>query len=132
MYQEIQKAANKGVWLKDLRFQSNLTAPKLQKALKALEERQLVKTVKGAGSAVRKIYMLFELAPSDELTGGTWCVHARACCCTADTMYRNMGRMQTEIYSVSEGFVLAISIRGVGDSARVRVRYTARSVSVCT
>jgi DNA-directed RNA polymerase III subunit RPC6 len=77
VYQIIKQAANRGVWVKDLRFQSNMTAPRLQKVLKALEGRSLVKTVKGTASATKKIYMLFNLQPSEELTGGTWCAWRR-------------------------------------------------------
>jgi RNA polymerase Rpc34 subunit len=55
--------------------------PKLQKILKALESRALVKLVKSSASATKRIYMLAELVPSEELTGGQWCatLAARAC-----------------------------------------------------
>lgn len=75
VYQIIKTASNKGIWIKDIRFQSNLTVPRLQKALKNLEGRRLVKTVKCSTSATKKIYMLFDLQPSEELTGGTWYEH---------------------------------------------------------
>ena len=73
MYQTIQQAGNKGMWTRDIRFASNLLMPKLQKILKALEGRGLVKLVKSSQSATKRIYMLSELVPSEDLTGGQWC-----------------------------------------------------------
>lgn len=71
-YQVIQGVGNKGIWIKDVRYQTNLPAQKLQKVLKTLETRGLVKTVKCSTSAAKKIYMLSELNPGEELTGGKW------------------------------------------------------------
>lgn len=42
-----------------------------------LEGRKLVKAVKNVNSPSRKVYMLAELEPSRELTGGAWCVAGR-------------------------------------------------------
>lgn len=57
-----------------------LTTPREQinKCLKALEQRKLIKAVKSVASSNRKVYMLFELEPSREITGGAWCVHRAA------------------------------------------------------
>lgn len=51
-----------------------LNLPKMQhdNALKALEKRKLIKTVKSANQKNKKIYMLYELQPDQELTGGPW------------------------------------------------------------
>ena len=49
-------------------------APQINKCLKALEHRKLVKAVKSVANGNRKVYMLFELEPSREITGGAWCV----------------------------------------------------------
>ena len=46
----------------------------INKCLKALEHRKLVKAVKSVANGNRKVYMLFELEPSREITGGAWCV----------------------------------------------------------
>jgi len=61
-----------GIWTKDLKARSNLMQPTVTKCLKALEARQLVKAVKSVASSNRKVYMLFELEPSREVTGGAW------------------------------------------------------------
>ena len=73
MYQRIQQAGNRGIWSRDIRLATNLPAQKVQRALKTLEGRNAVKLVKGTSGGNKKIYMLAELSPSDELTGGQWC-----------------------------------------------------------
>lgn len=42
----IEEAGNKGIWMRDIRYQSNLVATQLNKILKALENKKLIKAVK--------------------------------------------------------------------------------------
>jgi predicted transcriptional regulator len=80
VYQIIEQSATQGIWIRDIRVQSNLQNPRLQKVLKALEGRQLIKTVKLHTHTSKKMYMLFNLSPSEELTGGAWYApEAQAC-----------------------------------------------------
>ncbi|PSC67959.1 DNA-directed RNA polymerase III subunit RPC6 [Micractinium conductrix] len=72
VYQCIQAAGNIGIWTRDMKQRTNLQQPKVTKILKALEERLLVKSVKSVQNASRKVYMLYELEPAKELTGGPW------------------------------------------------------------
>jgi len=72
VYQEIGNAKEAGASTKDLRSKTSLPAPALTKALKQLETRKLVKQVKSVSAKNKKIYMLFELEPGKEITGGTW------------------------------------------------------------
>lgn len=72
VYQCIQGAANMGIWTRDMKTRTNLQQPKINKILKTLEERLLVKSVKSVQNASRKVYMLYELEPGKELTGGPW------------------------------------------------------------
>ncbi|KXZ56996.1 hypothetical protein GPECTOR_1g90 [Gonium pectorale] len=72
LYQCIKAAGNTGVWTKDMRFRTNLAQPQITKILKVLEGRRLVKSVKNVNNPSRKVYMLSELEPSRELTGGAW------------------------------------------------------------
>jgi DNA-directed RNA polymerase III subunit RPC6 len=44
----------------------------LTKILKNLEQRQLIKPVKSVTQKAKKLYMLYELEPSKEITGGVW------------------------------------------------------------
>eukprot|EP00899_Mesostigma_viride_P027464 jgi/Mesvir1/7902/Mv11833-RA.1 len=72
VYQIIQQAKNMGIWTKDLKMKSNLHQPQITKILKTLESRRLIKAVKSVASKNRKVYMLMELEPSREITGGAW------------------------------------------------------------
>lgn len=62
-----------------MKVKTNLAQPQITKILKALETRQLVKTVKNVNNPSRKIYMLHELQPDQELTGGAWWVPGWQC-----------------------------------------------------
>ncbi|CAN0509347.1 unnamed protein product, partial [Ectocarpus sp. 12 AP-2014] len=44
----------------------------MTKTLKSLEGRHLVKTAKSVTSKSKKLYMLYELTPAKEITGGPW------------------------------------------------------------
>jgi len=72
VYQLIKQTGNKGMWTKDMKFQSNLQQPQITKILKTLEGRNLVKSVRSVTGGNKKVYMLYELEPSRELTGGAW------------------------------------------------------------
>eukprot|EP00955_Chlamydomonas_euryale_P001120 12978-Chlamydomonas_euryale.AAC.4 len=74
LYQVIKSAGNTGLWTKDMRSKTNLAQPHITKILKTLENRKLVKAVKSVNNPSRKVFMLYELDPSRELTGGAWCV----------------------------------------------------------
>ena len=50
-----------------------LQQPQVNKALKNLEARDLIKGVKCVSNQEMKVYMLAELKPSKEITGGAWC-----------------------------------------------------------
>lgn len=72
VYQIIQQASNTGIWTKDLKLRSNLQQPQVTKVLKTLEARSLIKAVKSVANKNRKVYMLMDLEPSTEITGGAW------------------------------------------------------------
>lgn len=68
----IEKAGNNGIWTKDIRMQTNIQQQGLNKIFKQLEQRSLIKPVKSVTAKAKKLYMLYELTPSKELTGGVW------------------------------------------------------------
>ena len=73
--QRVREGGNAGVWTKDLRQRTNLSQPQVARILKALEARALVKAVKGVAHPSRKLFMLAELEPSREITGGAWYIN---------------------------------------------------------
>lgn len=72
LYQVIKASGNTGLWTKDMRIRTNLAQPQITKILKNLEARRMVKSVKNVNNPSRKVFMLFELEPSREVTGGAW------------------------------------------------------------
>ncbi len=53
---------------------TNISQQVLTKILKQLEQRNLLKTVRSVASKSKKLYMLFDMVPAKELTGGPWLV----------------------------------------------------------
>jgi len=72
VYQIIAAAGNKGIWVRDIRYKSNLLLAQVNKILKNLEGKKLVKSVKSVAAAKKKVYMLFDLEPDRSVTGGSW------------------------------------------------------------
>ncbi|ORY89829.1 RNA polymerase Rpc34 subunit-domain-containing protein [Leucosporidium creatinivorum] len=72
VFDQIKAAGNMGIWTKSLTTNTGLPRTTITKVLKTLEGRKTVKTVKSVKAPTRKIYMLANLTPSVELTGGPW------------------------------------------------------------
>ncbi|KAH3766360.1 DNA-directed RNA polymerase III subunit RPC6 [Pelomyxa schiedti] len=68
----IAQAIDKGIWIGDLRHKTGLSQVKIAKCIKGLESRKLIKPVKCLNSKTKKVYMLAEIEPSEEVTGGAW------------------------------------------------------------
>lgn len=77
VYQLIKHEGNMGIWTRDLRLRSSLPTNSLSKILRALETRKLIKAVKSIAHKNKRVYMLFELEPSQEVTGGAWYTNDR-------------------------------------------------------
>ncbi|XP_046545138.1 DNA-directed RNA polymerase III subunit RPC6-like [Haliotis rubra] len=72
VYQIIKEAGNKGIWIRDIRYKSNLLMTQLNKILKNLESKKLIKAVKSVAASKKKVYMLYNLEPDRTVTGGAW------------------------------------------------------------
>lgn len=72
VYNIIVEAGNKGIWIRDIRFKSNLIPTQLNKILKILENKKLIKAVKSVSASKKKVYMLYDLEPDRSVTGGAW------------------------------------------------------------
>eukprot|EP00095_Tigriopus_kingsejongensis_P005503 maker-scaffold619_size123246-snap-gene-0.37 protein:Tk05503 transcript:maker-scaffold619_size123246-snap-gene-0.37-mRNA-1 annotation:"dna-directed rna polymerase iii subunit rpc6" len=72
VYKIIEEAGNKGTWIRDIRIKSNLIQTQLNKALKSLKSKKLIKDVKCVNSTRKIVYMLFNLEPDSSVTGGAW------------------------------------------------------------
>ena len=72
VYQFIERAGNLGIWTKDIKMRTNVHQQTLNKIIKALESRKLVKPVKSVNSKTKNLYMLYNLIPAEEITGGAY------------------------------------------------------------
>lgn len=72
VYAIIEEAGNKGIWIRDIRFKSNLMPTQLNKILKSLETKKFIKAVKSVAASKKKVYMLYNLEPDRSVTGGAW------------------------------------------------------------
>lgn len=72
VYSHIEAAGREGVWTKTIRAKSNLHQHIVLRCLKSLESQSYIKAVKSVKFPTRKIYMLYHLTPSIDVTGGPW------------------------------------------------------------
>ncbi|XP_005179925.1 probable DNA-directed RNA polymerase III subunit RPC6 [Musca domestica] len=72
VYGIIEEGGSKGIWIRDIRIQSNLNMTQLNKILKNLETKKLIKAVKSVNASKKKVYMLYNLEPDRSVTGGAW------------------------------------------------------------
>ncbi|ELT94539.1 hypothetical protein CAPTEDRAFT_19562 [Capitella teleta] len=72
MYQIIEDAGNKGIWIRDIRTKSNLPMTAVNKLVKSLESKKVIKAVKSVSASKKKVYMLASLEPDRSVTGGAW------------------------------------------------------------
>ncbi|KAF9949176.1 34-kDa subunit of RNA polymerase III (C) [Mortierella alpina] len=72
VYSTIRASGNEGIWTKHLKSKTNLHEAVIKRCLRALEQKALVKAIKSVKHPTRKLYMLMELTPSVEVTGGPW------------------------------------------------------------
>ncbi|KAJ3309789.1 34-kDa subunit of RNA polymerase III (C) [Boothiomyces sp. JEL0838] len=72
VYQFIKDAGNKGTWVKHIKEKSGLHTKIVNDAIKSLEKHKHIKLIKSVKNPTKKVYMLYDLEPNEELTGGSW------------------------------------------------------------
>lgn len=72
IYAHIEALGREGIWTKTLKSKTNLHQHIVAKCLKNLENQRYIKSIKSVKYPTRKIYMLYNLQPSLEVTGGPW------------------------------------------------------------
>ncbi|KAF6762755.1 RNA polymerase Rpc34 subunit-domain-containing protein [Ephemerocybe angulata] len=68
----IKSSSTEGIWTKHLKAKTNLHQTVIDRCLKTLIQKRLIKRVPSVQHPTRKIYMLEGLEPSIALTGGPW------------------------------------------------------------
>ncbi|ODV74542.1 DNA-directed RNA polymerase III subunit C34 [Cyberlindnera jadinii NRRL Y-1542] len=72
IYSHIEASGREGIWTKTIKARTNLHQHIVLRSLKSLESQRYIKVVKSVKFPTRKIYMLYHLTPSIEVTGGPW------------------------------------------------------------
>lgn len=72
VYTVIKESENKGIWVRDISVKTNVKSTALNKTLKSLETKKLIKSVPSVNANKKKVYMLFDLEPDRTITGGAW------------------------------------------------------------
>ncbi|CAF0734170.1 unnamed protein product [Adineta ricciae] len=72
VYQLVKESGTLGIWMRDIRTKTKLSQTILNKTLKSLESKKLIKAVKSVHASKKKVYMLYEMTPDPSITGGTW------------------------------------------------------------
>jgi DNA-directed RNA polymerase III subunit RPC6 len=72
LYNHIDQMQHEGIWTKALRARTNVTAQVLTKCLKSLESRDLVTSFTSVKGGSKKMYILKDLKPSEDVAGGPW------------------------------------------------------------
>lgn len=72
VYSHIEASGREGIWTKTIKAKSNLHQHIVLRCLKSLESQSYIKSVKSVKYPTRKIYMLYHLTPSIDVTGGPW------------------------------------------------------------
>ncbi|KAI5968095.1 RPC34 [Candida margitis] len=72
IYSYIEASHREGIWTKTLKAKTNLHQHIVSKCLKNLEHERYIKSIKSVKHPTRKIYMLYHLQPSIDVTGGPW------------------------------------------------------------
>jgi len=70
VYRLIEGTQRDGAWHKSLKMQSKLQMAQLQKVIKVLEQKQLIKSFKSVLAKNKRYYILFHLDPALEHQGG--------------------------------------------------------------
>jgi DNA-directed RNA polymerase III subunit RPC6 len=68
----IRDAGSRGVWSKDVKGRAQLQASAAARALKGLEAKRLVKWVKPVSAKTKKLYLVHDVEPGREITGGAF------------------------------------------------------------
>ena len=70
VYSHIESAGREGVWSNQLNRRTNFHKVVMDKCIKVLEQKRLIKTVPNFRHPNRRTYMLWGLQPAEDVTGG--------------------------------------------------------------
>jgi len=72
VYQNVEGKGIQGIWTKTLKANTGMVQTVINKAIKVLESRDLIKSVKNIKNPTQKSYILSHLDPGEDVKGGPW------------------------------------------------------------
>ncbi|PVU86580.1 hypothetical protein BB560_006657, partial [Smittium megazygosporum] len=72
VYKQIAASGDQGIWVRSIKQQTNLHQQIVTKYLKLLEAKLLIKSVRSIKNPTKKLYMLRDISPSVDISGGPW------------------------------------------------------------
>eukprot|EP00826_Nyctotherus_ovalis_P046435 TRINITY_DN5247_c0_g1_i1.p1 TRINITY_DN5247_c0_g1~~TRINITY_DN5247_c0_g1_i1.p1 ORF type:complete len:293 (+),score=118.80 TRINITY_DN5247_c0_g1_i1:886-1764(+) len=72
IYQLLEESGDHGLSSKEIKDKTGITTVKINKILGSMENKGLIKVFKSIQGKKKKVYMLSEIEPSVEITGGIW------------------------------------------------------------
>ncbi|PVU95778.1 hypothetical protein BB559_002609 [Furculomyces boomerangus] len=72
IYKQIMAAKDQGIWVRSIKYQTNLHQQIINRCLKTLEGKNMIKSIKSVKNPTKKLYMLIDIKPSVEVSGGPW------------------------------------------------------------
>ncbi|KAM3424847.1 DNA-directed RNA polymerase III subunit RPC6 [Cercospora zeina] len=73
IYEIIEASHTTGIWIKQIKAKmGGLAQPLVTKYMKNLESQRLIKTVKSVKAPAQRVYMLYHLVPSEDVTGNSF------------------------------------------------------------
>ncbi|KAG7165625.1 DNA-directed RNA polymerase III subunit RPC6-like, partial [Homarus americanus] len=72
VYKIIEECGTQGIWAREIRAKSNLHLNTVEKVLRKLESKKLIKSFNSVAAPKKKTYLLYNLEPDRSLTGGAW------------------------------------------------------------
>eukprot|EP00049_Salpingoeca_infusionum_P019496 m.362118 g.362118 ORF g.362118 m.362118 type:complete len:309 (-) comp20148_c0_seq1:759-1685(-) len=72
IYQIIEESGRKGIWIRDIKNKSNFEQRRTLHVIKNLKLRKLIKEVTSVVASKKKMYMLYDLEPDEDVSGGAF------------------------------------------------------------
>ena len=70
IFSYVESASREGIWTRSIRSKTNLHPTVMNRCLKSLENKRMIKAIRNAKFPTRKTYILHNLVPSEDISGG--------------------------------------------------------------
>ncbi|KAK8794151.1 hypothetical protein WA171_003276 [Blastocystis sp. BT1] len=72
VYQCIERTGNQGIWIREIKARTGLHSQAINRIIKKLVQRKLIKSFKSIASKMKIMYILYDMELPKDITGGPW------------------------------------------------------------